>query len=339
MQTNFSAASGRLSSGKKNNKIFSKPLPNGSEKLNTAESPSVFRKLQNTAPFRILIAGFRFSTRYLPVWLLRLIGIPFVFFFIALIFGNFLAVLKNLRNIKPEIAVLKAAVSAVAVFKNYSYYLIDLFYISHDLKRVKEYKLEINGLENIQEAHKFNKGIILLTSHLGNWEVGGVALASTGKEINIVYSPDSSAVLESQRSLMRSAIGVKEIPLKSGEFSSLKLLRILRDAGIVALQGDRLLFDTGVRMQFFNKPAVFPKGPVKLALAANCIILPVFVPLTGYKSYKIIVEKPMIVQECSDKEEELRMNLERIINIFEKYIEQYPTQWFTFMPFWISNGL
>ncbi len=332
MQGNFQAASEHSSSGRTN-------LRNGYEKFNTVEPPSVFRSFQHTVPFRILIAGFRFSTRHLPVWLLRLAGIPFVFFFIALTFKNFWAVIGNLRLINPEISVLKAVFSAAAVFKNYSFYLIDLFYISHDLNRVREYKLEIKGLENIQEANKFSKGIILLTSHVGNWEIGGLALSSTGKEINIVYSPDSSEVLESQRSLMRSAVGVKEIPLKNGEFSSLKLLRILQDKGIVALQGDRLLFDTGVQMRFFTKPAFFPKGPVKLALAAESIVLPVFVPLAGYKSYKIIVEKPVIAKEYADKEKELKMNLDEIIYVFEKYIKEYSTQWFTFMPFWISEGL
>lgn len=330
MQNTFPATPGRLPSVRRNR-------TDESENFSSAEFPSVFRKLQNSMPFRILMEGFIFSTRYLPVWILRLAGMPFVLFFMVLTFRNFLAVAGNLRNISPEMSFLKAALSAAAVYKNYSFYLIDLFYISHDLERVKEYRLEIQGFENIQEAVDSNRGIILLTSHIGNWEIGGLALSSTGREINIVYSPDSSAALESQRRLMRSAIGVKEIPLKSGEFSSLKLLRILRESGIIALQGDRLLFDAGVRMLFFKKPALFPKGTVKLALASECIILPVFVPLAGYKSYKIIVEKPVVAQEYSDKEEELKMNLRKIIDVFEKYTEQYSTQWFTFMPFWISD--
>lgn len=205
------------------------------EKHNNAESPSAFRRLQNTMPLKVLISGFRYATRYLPVWFLRYAGIPFVIFFIILNYKNFIAIQKNVKNINPELSVLGTISSAFAVFKNYSFYLIDLFYISHDIQRIKEYHIKITGIENLENAITIGQGIILLTSHIGNWEAGGLVFSSLGKTINIVYSPDSSTLLESQRRLMRTTKGIREIALEPGEFSSIKLLRILREGGIIAL--------------------------------------------------------------------------------------------------------
>lgn len=304
------------------------------ENHNTAESPSAFRRLQHTTPLKMLIGGFLYATKYLPLWFLRYAGIPFVIFFIILNYKNFIAIQKNLKNINSELSVFDLISSAFAVFKNYSFYLIDLFYISHDIQRIKKYRIKITGIENLEDAVNTGKGIILLTSHIGNWEVGGLVVASLGKEINIVYSPDSSILLESQRRLMRTAKGIREIALKPGGFSSIKLLRILSEGRIIALQGDRLLFDSGVTMPFFNKTAIFPKGAIKLGIITDSIIVPVFIPITGYKSYVIIIERPIAMEKDPNPELELKINLSKIVKVFEKYIALYSTQWFTFMPFW-----
>lgn len=108
-------------------------------------------------------------------------------------------------------------------------YLIDLFHLSHNIERIKKYRIKLTGAENLENALLQKKGIILLTTHLGNWEIGGLRLSSMGREINLVYSPDSLLLIELQRSFIRFAKGINEIPLKLGEFSSLKLLRILKE--------------------------------------------------------------------------------------------------------------
>lgn len=300
----------------------------------SAEAESVFRRFQNTLPFRLLVRGFITATKYLPVRLLRMTGILFVFIFIFFNFRNYSAIRKNLSRIKPGLSAFTYSCMAFSVFRNYSYYLIDLLHVSHDIRRIKKYSVQISGMENIERANAQNKGIIFLTTHLGNWEIGALNLPSMNKEIHLVYSPDSSSLLEIQRRLLRTAEGIREVPLKQGEFSSLKLLRLLQEEKIIALQGDRLLFDRGIMTKFFGHKALLPKGPIKLAMASDSIVLPVFMPITGFKSYEIIMEKPVIMEKTDDPDADLKTNLEKIIKILEKYIGLYPTQWYTFMLFW-----
>jgi len=302
----------------------------------TAEAPSVFRANQHRLPFRLLIRGFLFSTKYLPVRFLRCVGMIFAFLFMAFNPGNFAAVKRNMRTIAPGLGRLGAHLMAARMFINYAYYLIDLFYISHDEDRIKEYAIEIGGIENIKGALKTGRGLIFLTTHLGNWEMGAPVLSSIGcnTEINLIYSPDSLMPLEAQRRVMRSYGSIREILLRPGEFQSFGLLRILREGGVIALQGDRLLFDRGVSVPFFGKPATFPKGPVKLAMLSNGLVLPVFMPMTGYKSYRIIIERPIEADGALDLEE----NIAEIAKVFEKYIALYPSQWFAFAPFWNGTG-
>jgi lauroyl/myristoyl acyltransferase len=301
---------------------------------NRAEAQSVFRKFQHTLPFRLLVRGFLTATKYLPVWLLRIIGRLFVVIFIVFNFDNYRAIRRNLSKIRPGVISCAYTYMAYEVFKYYSYYLIDLFHLSHGPERLENYTFTIRGIENIEKALDSGRGVVFLATHLGNWELGSLKLSCRDRKIHVVYSPDSSSLLGSQLSYLRSAESVQAVPLKAGNFSSLKLLRILQEGGIVGLQGDRLTFDSGVPVTFFGHDALFPKGPVKLALVSDSIVLPIFIPITGYKSYTIIIEEPVIMDRSNSTSDELKTNLDKIIKILEKYISAYPTQWFTFMPFW-----
>lgn len=309
-------------------------MNNSARHSTSAEAESVFRKLQHTLPFRLLLKAFLLATKYLPVLLMRAAGIVVVIFFIILSRKNYRAIMKNLRRIRPGISGFRSALMAFDVFRHYSWYLIDLFYISHDIRRIDSYSITITGLDNLKAALDMKKGIILLTTHLGNWEIGGLRLTAMDREIHVAYSPDSSPLLEVQRSFIRNAPGIREIALREGGFSSLKLLRLLQDGKILALQGDRLLFDRGITVPFFGHNATLPKGPVKLALAAGAIILPVFIPITGMKSYEIIIEEPVVMEQLPSAAEEIETNINKIIKILEKNIGRYPEQWYTFMPFW-----
>src|SRR5512135_2146396 len=93
---------------------------------NRAEAQSVFRKFQNTLPLRLLLRGFLGATKHLPVWLLRLTGRPVVLVFIGFNFRNYRAIQKNLSRIKPGLSSLIYAYLAYGVFRDYSFYLIDL---------------------------------------------------------------------------------------------------------------------------------------------------------------------------------------------------------------------
>jgi KDO2-lipid IV(A) lauroyltransferase len=224
------------------------------------------------------------------------------------------------------------------MFVKYAYYLIDLFYISHGSDRVSNFDINYVGEEILYRVLNSKKGVILLTLHMGNWEIGGIALTAKGlPPPTIAYFPDSQDMIESQRNRLRDISSVHHVELEEGSFSAIKLLRILQEGGVIALQGDRLQYDSGVEMEMFGHPASFPKGPVLLASAADAIILPTFMVMEGYKTYNIYVEKPIEIKVYSRREDTLKNNLKEIINVFEKYIKKYPDQWYTFMPFWSKD--
>jgi lauroyl/myristoyl acyltransferase len=297
----------------------------------TAEVPSRFREVQHTPLMRMLVRGFVRSAGFLPVWLMRLLAVFVVLpIAIPLTCKNFRGIVANMRRMEPGGSGIWHILCSWAVYKNYSYYLIDLLYLSHGKMRVQEYRTTVTGGENLYKALKQGKGVVLLTAHLGNWEIGGEAIDVTGKKIHPVYAPDSSAVFEHQRNLMRNETSFEGVALKPGELVSLKLYRLLEQGEIVALQGDRLQFDRGVSMSFFGSPATFPQGAVRIAQLAGSPVVPIFFPLKGYKTYEIIIEEPLVMEP----DKPVAHNLSKLLAVFERQIGKYKTQWYMFMPFW-----
>lgn len=298
---------------------------------NTAEIPSRFREVQHTPLMRTLVRGFVRSAGFLPVWLMRVLAVFLVLpIAIPLTGRNFRGIMANMGRMDPGGSGGRRILNSWAVYKNYAYYLIDLLYLSHGRGRAREYRTTIIGGENLFKALKQGKGVVLLTAHLGNWEIGGEAIGVTGKKLHLVYAPDSSAVFEHQRNLMRGETSVEGVALKPGELVALKLYRLLEQGELVALQGDRLQFDRGVSLSFFGSPATFPQGAVRIAQLSGSPIVPIFIPLKGYKTYEIIIEEPLVMEPDKRVEE----NLAKLLTVFERQIGRYKTQWYMFMPFW-----
>jgi len=296
-----------------------------------AEAPSRFREVQHTPLMRALIRAFVLSTGFLPVWFMQAVAVLFVLpVAVPLTLKNFRGMMRNMRRMEPQGSRLKTVFRAWSVYKNYAYYLIDLLYLSHSPERLREYTLTKIGPENLGKALDLGKGVILLTTHLGNWEIGGKAFGERGKKIHMVYAPDSSDLFERQRNLMRGQKGVQSLALKPGEMAALELYRLLKCGECIAMQGDRLQFDRGVSVPFFGAPATFPQGMVRIAQLSGSPIVPIFIPRKGYKAYDVIIEAPLRM----DPKQSLADNLTHIVSVFERHIGRYKTQWYTFIPFW-----
>jgi KDO2-lipid IV(A) lauroyltransferase len=297
----------------------------------TAEIPSRFREVQHTPLMRTLLRGFVRSAGFLPVWMMRFLAVSVVLpIAIPFTMKNFRGIMANMGRMDPGGSGVKRILNSWAVYKNYAYYLIDLLYLSHGKKRAQEYRTTVTGGENLYKALKEGKGVVLLTTHLGNWEIGGEAMGVTGRKIHLVYAPDSSPIFEQQRNRMRGETNVQGVALKPGEMVSLKLFRLLEQGELVALQGDRLQFDRGVSMSFFGAQATFPQGAVRIAQLSGSPVVPIFIPLKGYKSYEIIIEEPLVMEP----DKRVEFNLSKLVAVFERQIGKYRTQWYMFMPFW-----
>jgi KDO2-lipid IV(A) lauroyltransferase len=130
----------------------------------------------------------------------------------------------------------------------------------------------------------------------------------------------------------RERIGMKMIPLGPG--SPRQILKALGRNELVALASDLYSGDRGVRVPFFNRPALFPSGPAAIALKTGAPILPVWCRRQTDNVYVAEIEAPIEVSRTGDTPRDIQITTERIVQFFERIIRREPDQWLVFLPVW-----
>lgn len=184
--------------------------------------------------------------------------------------------------------------------------------------------VKATGVDRIDKALAKGKGVIILTSHLGNWEYLGAYLMLNGYKgytvaRRIYYPPYNRLLVE-----LRRSVGVNTLWRNGSVRTMVEVLRQNRLLGIVPDQDTDKV--EGIFIDFFGLPAYTPTGPVSLALATGASIVPCFI-VREDKGHHLYIEEPMDLIVTQDKEETVRINTERWSAITEQYIRKYPEQW------------
>ena len=192
------------------------------------------------------------------------------------------------------------------------------------------------GDERLVVAAREGKGAILLTAHVGNFELGGLFLTQLGLKVAAVYVPDPSPVIEQHREDARRMLGVRGLPIDTSPFAFLPVRKALEENVCVAIQGDRDVSGTGRRMPFFGRTASFPVGPFRLAQVSGAPVFPVFVLQEDDGRYCTVVEEAIRVPNARGEQGEAAViaALAHFVATMERTIRAYPAQWYLFTRFW-----
>lgn len=229
-----------------------------------------------------------------------------------------------------------------STFRNYGLYLRDYVLINAINKNnFRDMVAEEHGNEHIRRALAEGKGAILITPHLGNWELGGIALAVRECPVHALTLRDSEAEVQQFRDKIRGSLGIETIHINPDDQTTiLKIARLLRENKVVAMLGDRLEGGKKTEVSFFGRRVYFPSGAVALAQATGCPLIPVFVVLRPDGRYKAWMEKPIRVERRPGQNtaEILASKTQELATAFEKVIRYYPDQWYQFFDYWRRYG-
>jgi len=185
----------------------------------------------------------------------------------------------------------------------------------------------ITGLEgepNLREAFAMERGVILVTGHVGNWELGGAFFGHQGVRVNVVTLPDGSRQIDAIRRRYRGQYAVNTIVLDGSPFAPLEMMAALKRGEVVAMLVDRWGKADGVPAAFLGGKLDLPRGPFALSRATGAPILPAFVVRNG-GTYRGIVEPPMVVER-----DDFAPYAARVSQALERVIRRYPEQWYNF---------
>ncbi|MEW5758865.1 MAG: hypothetical protein AB1755_05315 [Candidatus Omnitrophota bacterium] len=188
--------------------------------------------------------------------------------------------------------------------------------------------IEIQGEENLKTALLKGKGVIALSAHFGNFPLLMTYFARRGYLVNCMMRRMRDERVNNYFEIRRNALAVKSIYTKPQDLCIKQSIEVLRKNEILFVQLDQHFGSSGaVTVNFFNQPAQTATGPIILSLRTDAIILPLFIVRRSDDTHSVIIEQPFILEKFDDYNKTLQVNIQRITEIIEKYIRQYPAEW------------
>jgi len=234
--------------------------------------------------------------------------------------------MRNLMKSYPEMSSEEAETTILNVFRHFGRAAAECS-LAPRLLRPTTYRdrMVIRGEENLQRVVAEGKGAIVVTAHLGVWEIFGLVLRYLGARPHIVYKRMRNPYAERFVHKWRSDFGQIMLPHRGAIRA---LARVLRDGGCAALLVDQHTRRHGVWVPFFGRPASTTPAPAALALMTGAPILMGYgVRLPGAYRFELFLDEPIYAESTGDREGDIRRITARIARRIEDFVRLHPEQW------------
>jgi KDO2-lipid IV(A) lauroyltransferase len=242
------------------------------------------------------------------------------------------AMLANLRVILGE-GTSEEEVDRIAreTYRNFGKSIGEFFRMARLGRRFFEKRIIVRGREHLDGALDHGKGVVLISAHLGNWELAGAKFVSMGFQVHGIALDHEQESVTRLFQRQRELKGVRTYPLSRG---TRPCLEALRRNELVCLLGDRDLTGTGIEVEYFGRPAKFPVGPARFCLATGAPLLPTIMVRQPDDSFELIFEDPIYPPESGEKKELVQQLTQMVANVCEKYVRAHPEQFVNFFRIW-----
>lgn len=183
-----------------------------------------------------------------------------------------------------------------------------------------------HGFENFEQAEQLGKGVLLLTGHVGGWEVGSFVHSLYGHPMNIVVRPLDNPYLNRMAEDFRSRFGNRLLPKQDFARGLLAAMHngetvgILMDTNMTPPQGDFV--------PFFGVLACTATGLARVALKTGAAVVPAFTVWDGQlRKYRVLFEPAIKLVKTGDHDADVLANTALFNKAIEDVIRRHPDQW------------
>ena len=198
----------------------------------------------------------------------------------------------------------------------------------------KRFKLDIDGYEYFQQLELETKGFVILSSHIGCYEVAGYSLISKSKRFNaLVFGGEKATVMKGRQEAL-SEHNIRMIPVREDMSHLFIVNEALSNNEIMSMPADRIVGSAKVvKVNFFGETASLPAGPFSVTTMNGFDALAVNIMKISAKRYKVYVTRLSYDTQVPRKQQ-----MQQLANCYVEELErrvcQYPSQWFNFYDFW-----
>jgi KDO2-lipid IV(A) lauroyltransferase len=239
---------------------------------------------------------------------------------------------RNLQIAMPELSASELKAVAYRNFQNHSKAYADLMRLP--VARVEELKglLHVQGIEHLEAARARGKGVMVISAHMGSWEVAAAIWAATIAPVSLFAEELEPRELFDWYRRTRARLGISVLPATRSGLR--KVLEALDANEMVVTAIDRDMLGTGIELEFFGRPARIPEGPAAVALKRGTPLLPVCVLRNPDDTDQAIGSPPIFAEPTGDRQADVRRVTEKLVKHLEEIIRAHPDQWHLPHPIW-----
>ena len=233
---------------------------------------------------------------------------------------------SNLKRALPELDSAARRRVRLGVYRNLGRVALALAKLPAWSERTIRQHVDFSGLEHFRAAEAKGNGVLLLTGHLGNWELGALAHGAVVGPISVMVRPIANPLVDRIVEARRSAHGNRVIAKRN---SAREVLKALSAGGTVGILADQnALPEDAVFVEFFGMPAAAHKGFAQLALRSGAAVVPAFARWDPASRRHVVEYGPEIeIVRSGVAERDIEINTQRFQRALEEQVRANPDQW------------
>ena len=224
------------------------------------------------------------------------------------------------------------------IYKNYYWFgqtIIDKIVLMSGMKN--PFRFDFEGEDYLRQMVSRNKGGLLLSAHVGNWEIAGHLLQRLGTDMHIVMYDGEAQRIKDYLASVTEKHSAHIILIREDLSHIYAIQEALNNNAFVCMHADRFLEgNKTLNALFLNKMARFPAGPFLLARTFQVPVSFVFAMKDDSLDYHFYASAPKVYS--GDRESSINEMLRDYCLSIENCIRKYPLQWYNYYNFWALNA-
>ncbi len=280
--------------------------------------------------FRTAMKTFGLRGTYGPLYF---VGLYYVLFDRAVVGAS----LAYVRRRFPEHGPVRRLLDVYLLFVNQGKSLLDRYYLLSGGTGIDIELVGFEGMRDLLADHA--KGLILLTAHVGNWQIAMTALRRFGRTVHVMMRSEDNAAVKEALEINSEQTGARILYSDTVLGGVVEALKAVDKGEIVSIMGDRTYEYDSIAAPLLGGNVNFPYGAFSLAAAAQCPVAVLLTAKIGSNKYRVdisqVIDPPKGARD--KKREEIAACVRQFAGILEEYAHQHPYQWFVFRDMWQSN--
>jgi KDO2-lipid IV(A) lauroyltransferase len=251
--------------------------------------------------------------------------------------GTRAALAHNLQAVFPDATPRQLARRALETLRAYARDVIDFLVAldASDQQIERLFKVMPEDGQLFRDLLARGKGLVLVTGHYGNWELGSVLLRRVfDLPLTIVAMAEANPEVNRLRHDIRARLDTDTIEVRQALDTALQIRRRLGDNRIVAMLMDRHMGRDAVDVTLLGRRARFLRTPALMSYLTDAPLLPCFIERVEGDRFSVRPGTPIFVSRDVPREEALQQAAQQFAGQLETHIRAHPQYWYHFYSYW-----